>query len=154
MNRILLFTLFLLFNLNLFSQSQNDTSNYPYWINMMQDRSVNFYQTQKAFNVYWTNRKIEKGSGWKAFKRWEWMAEKIIDSLGNFPDDDKQYSEFLKLVEISEKDNSKKMRTLAVPCKTQGDWKEFGPVYIPTNNTGQINGMGRVNSIALQHWCD
>lgn len=149
MNRILLFTLFLLFNLNLFSQSQNDTSNYPYWINMMQDRSVNFYQTQRAFNVYWANRKIEKGSGWKAFKRWEWMAEKIIDSLGNFPDDEKQYSEFLKLVEISEKDNSKKMRTLAVPCKTQGDWKEFGPVYIPTNNTGQINGMGRVNSIAL-----
>ena len=33
------------------SQNTNDTINFPYWINMMQDKNVNFYQTQRAFNL-------------------------------------------------------------------------------------------------------
>ena len=53
----------------LFAQNA-DTSNYPYWIEMMQDENVNFNQTQNAFNTYWKNRTVEKGSGFKPFNRW------------------------------------------------------------------------------------
>ena len=49
-----------------------DTSNYPYWVEMMQDPSVNFYKVQRAFNQYWEGREITKGSGFKPFKRWEY----------------------------------------------------------------------------------
>lgn len=148
-------TLFMGLSLSLnytFAQTSNDTANYPYWIRMMQDPSVNFFQTQNAFNRYWQNRVIEKGSGWKAFKRWEWYSSKIVDSAGNFPAYDMQYQD---LQDKIERDN--KLWDVLVPglgpgttaCKTQGDWKPIGPTFIPTNNTGQINGMGRVNSVAL-----
>ena len=33
-----------------------DTADYPYWIKMMEDTMVNFYQAEKAFNAYWKNR--------------------------------------------------------------------------------------------------
>lgn len=153
MNRFL--PLFLLFSLSInftFGQNSNDTANYPYWIGMMQDRNVNFYQTQRAFNLYWENRPIQKASGWKSFKRWEWYASKIIDSAGNFPAYEMQFQDMLDRIE---QDN--KYWDIVQPglgagtaaCKTQGDWKSIGPTLLPTNNTGQMNGMGRVNAIGL-----
>ena len=38
---------------------------------MMLDPSINFYETQQEFESYWQNKTIEKGKGWKQFKRWE-----------------------------------------------------------------------------------
>ena len=45
-----------------------DTASYPYWINMMQDPHAGFSATQKAFNTYWADREITRGSGYKPFK--------------------------------------------------------------------------------------
>jgi len=124
-----------------------DTANYPYWIEMMQDRSINFYRTQSAFNTYWENRDIEKGSGWKQFKRWEWMAQQIVDEQGNFPNEYKQIEDYQKIIE---QNSSNGLGLLSgAPCFTQGNWKELGPVFLPKNNTGQMNGMGRLNAVAL-----
>ena len=79
-NKLLLFAVAGLFVFNSsFAQNSNASKNYaeyPYWIEMMQDKSVNFYETQKAFNEYWEGREITKGSGWKPFKRWEWWSER------------------------------------------------------------------------------
>ena len=41
------------------------------WVNKMLDPNVNFYQTQSSFNTYWQNKPIEKGKGYKQFRRWE-----------------------------------------------------------------------------------
>ena len=41
------------------------------WIDKMQDPNNNFYDTQREFEEYWNNKAIEKGKGWKQFKRWE-----------------------------------------------------------------------------------
>ncbi len=137
-----------LFGIGLRGQSASDTANVPYWIDMMQDRSINFYRTQRAFNIYWQNRPVQKGSGWKAFKRWEWMSMKIIDSLGNFPNEEMQFNDVQDRIR---KDDVflPGLGAGSVACKTQGDWKPIGPTVLPVNNTGQINGMGRVNAIAL-----
>ncbi|MCC6818667.1 MAG: hypothetical protein IT245_07240, partial [Bacteroidia bacterium] len=135
MRKVLLsFLILYLCACNLKAQSINDTANYPYWINMMQDNSVNFYQTQRAFNTYWQNRNIDKGSGWKVFKRWEWLAERLIDSVGNFPVYEMQFQDMLN--RIKQDDD---FWNLAYPglgpgsaaCKTQGDWKSIGPTVIP-----------------------
>ena len=40
------------------------------WVDKMQDANNNFY-TQNAFDSYWENRTIEKGKGWKQYKRWK-----------------------------------------------------------------------------------
>jgi PKD repeat protein/photosystem II stability/assembly factor-like uncharacterized protein len=122
-----------------------DTAHVPYYAEMMQDRSINFYSTQSAFNTYWENREVTKGSGWKPFKRWEWLAQQVIDDKGNFPQEDNIRA---KVYELAGQ-NGLDIWNSNVSCKTQGDWKELGPVFIPHNNTGQINGMGRLNAIAL-----
>jgi hypothetical protein len=80
--KILLLSITLAITFNVLSQNNTspakaDTANYPYWIEMMQDESVNFYDVQRAFNIYWEGREITKGSGWKPFKRWEWWMEII-----------------------------------------------------------------------------
>jgi hypothetical protein len=62
--------------------SAPDTTNYPYWIEMMADPSENFFHVQKAFNIWAGNRDLTKIKGWKPFKRWEYrMLEGRI-----FPD--------------------------------------------------------------------
>jgi len=134
------------------AQTTQDTIDNPYWIEMMNDRSVNFYQTQRAFELYWQNRTIEKGSGWKVFKRWEWQAQQEIDAQGNFPDTDMEDAAKEKLIQYE----NLKYQTYTpgigmgtATCMTKGNWKPVGPINLPINNTGQNNGMGRVNAIGL-----
>ena len=50
---------------------------------MMQDPNSNFYQTQTAFNNFWEGKTIEKGKGWKQFKRWENFIEPRVYPDGN-----------------------------------------------------------------------
>ena len=57
----------------------NDTASFPYWISMMEDNSVNFFKVQRAFEHYWQDRPITKGSGWKVFKRWEYLMQFRVD---------------------------------------------------------------------------
>jgi gliding motility-associated-like protein len=150
--KIVLFYFVTILAFNLSGQSVNDTANTPYWIEMMQDKSINFYRTQSAFNLYWQNRPIQKGSGWKAFKRWEWISMKTMDSLGNFPDDGIQqqlHDDRIRMDDMYWDAVRPGLGAGTVACKTQGDWKPIGPTTLPVNNTGQMNGMGRVNAIAL-----
>jgi hypothetical protein len=53
-----------------------------FWLSVMQNISAqawmqtppgekpNFYKIQKAFNDYWIDKPVEKGQGYKQFKRW------------------------------------------------------------------------------------
>ena len=110
---------------------ENDTANYPYWIEMMQSDDANFYDIQRAFNVYWEGREITKGCGWKPFKRWEnyWQTRVLPD--GSFPSPDRTFNAFF---EYSERHRS-----------SSGDWIELGPMVNPENG----GGLGRINSIAF-----
>ncbi|MBN2174513.1 MAG: T9SS type A sorting domain-containing protein [Bacteroidales bacterium] len=126
--------------MNLFSQSDNpdpkkDYSNYPYWIVMMQDHSVNFYEVQKAFNEYWEGREITKGSGWKPFKRWEWWQERHIYSDGTRHESDKVFKEYMKYLETHPDAKS-----------SEADWTNLGPFAIPSKG---YEGLGRINAIAF-----
>ena len=65
---ILLTALAALFTLNISAQGTTKTSNpdyanYPYWIEMMQDQTVNFFDVQEAFYTYWDGRKITRREG-------------------------------------------------------------------------------------------
>jgi hypothetical protein len=62
----------------------NDTASYPFWIEMMQNPDVNFFQTVKAFETYWQDREITKGSGFKPFKRWEYWTGQRVSPEGKF----------------------------------------------------------------------
>lgn len=148
--RVFLFTFFFIVSsLELFAQgSAPDTSAFPYWIEMMQNRKVNFHQTQRAFELYWQNRTIEKGSGYKPFKRWEYMAEKEADVYGNLPDYEELYRAIYRYYD-SLAGNNLQLNFGGAPCLTAGEWVEIGPKNIPGNRTSQPNGMGRINALAF-----
>ena len=113
-----------------------DTSSYPYWIEMMQDQSISLYKTQSAFEQYWAGRKRQKGDGWKVFKRWESFWENRVNSDGSFPAQGQVMEAYQQML-------------LGPLQSSSGTWTALGPVDVPTNGTGQPNGIGRVNSVTV-----
>ena len=135
MNYLRLFLILIIFSIfseSLFSQA---------WLKGIEEskkasgQSMNFYDVQNAFNSYWADKKIEKGKGWKQFKRWENFMEPRIYPEGNLtlPDLWTQWEENLK--------NSN---------SNSSSWSALGPFTIPEKLSGEGKaGMGRINSIAF-----
>ncbi|MCB2221655.1 MAG: PKD domain-containing protein [Bacteroidetes bacterium] len=115
--------------------SAKDYSQYPYWIEMMQDQSVNFYEVQEAFEAYWENREITKGSGWKPFKRWEWWQERHIYPNGTRHEADKIFNAYMGYIQKNPQAKS-----------SNGEWTNLGPIFVPSKG---YEGLGRINAIAF-----
>ena len=115
-----------------------DYSESPYWVDMMQDVSVNFYEVQKAFTTYFEGRPTGKGSGWKQFKRWENFMEPRVFPTGQRLDHARVWNETMQY----RKNNPKKDNA------PKSNWTSLGPDTW-TNITGHWNpGIGRINVIA------
>lgn len=112
-----------------------DTASYPYWIEMMQDPSANFYATQRAFNLYWENRPVTKSSGWKVFKRWEYMMQSRVSPDGTRPAPDEVFNAFETFTDNTE--------------SVSGNWISLGPSMIPSPGPPGYIGLGRLNVIAF-----
>lgn len=123
-----------------FSFSSNaqvsDTAQYPYWIEMMKDPDANFLETQRAFEKYWENREVTRGSGWKPFKRWEHMMFQRADADGNKPAPDRELKVYNELMESYSSRNM------------EGNWTPMGPFTVPSGYNG-YRGLGRLNAIAF-----
>jgi len=113
----------------------NDTASYPYWIEMMQDPSVNFFKVQRAFNTYWKDRPITKGCGWKPFKRWEYMMQSRINPDGSRPAADETFNAYMAM--------KKNVRS------SNGNWVSHGPAEIPGGGPAGYEGLGRINVVAF-----
>ena len=87
------------------------------WVDDMLNPENNFYETQKEFNDYWENKTIEKGKGWKQFKRWENFIEQRV-----FPDGI-QHPEIL-FEEATRLQNSS-------PVMPPNIWTQVGPDNVP-----------------------
>ncbi|MCK4569721.1 MAG: PKD domain-containing protein [Bacteroidales bacterium] len=138
---ILLTALAALFSLNISAQGTPQTinpdyANYPYWIEMMQDHTVNFFDVQEAFNTYWDGREITRSSGYKPFKRWEYNMQYRIKQNGERLPSNHVWKEYQKF-----QANNPAAKSPA------GDWENLGPFFIP-NGKG-YRGLGRLNAIAF-----
>ena len=116
------------------------------WQQMMFDRNENFYDIQADFQIYYQSKvpntnEIPKGLGIKQFKRWEYYWESRIDDNGNFPPDG------YVLEEITRYRNSQSSNQRY--ATGSGTWEIVGPVSLPNNGTGQLNGNGRINCITF-----
>lgn len=63
MNIRKLFALILLLNISVLYSQEQKKINYakkPYWIDMMKDPKANYYETVKAYDLFWENRKKPK----------------------------------------------------------------------------------------------
>ena len=103
----------------------------------MQDPSNNFYDTQKEFEDYWESKTIEKGKGWKQFKRWEnFLTPRVYPSGVIEPQ--LLMEEYNKL----ENYNNSQMFPSSV-------WTQVGPDDVPLQSNGDKRGIGRVNTVAF-----
>jgi len=114
----------------------SDTAEYPYWIQMMQDPDANFFQTQSAFNTYWKDRTVTRGSGWKPFKRWESFMRTRVAPDGTLPAPDHTLKAYQQYMQQHDQSTS-----------VSGNWVSQGPFSIP-NDKGYV-GLGRINAIGF-----
>jgi photosystem II stability/assembly factor-like uncharacterized protein len=113
-------------------------SDHPYWIDMMKDPSVNFYEVQKAFNEYFKDREKGKGSGWKQFKRWEWFMEQRVYPTGKRLNHPQLWNEMMAFNKKYPQNSN----------RSNQNWEPLGP-STSVNVTGHWNpGLGRINVIA------
>ena len=106
------------------------------WVDMMNDPTISFYETQKEFNNYWRHKTPEKGPGWKQFKRWEYFMESHVDSDGVFRNQNavnQVYNDYIT--------HQAYLKTGKGPA---GNWSQIGPFNPPTGS-----GSGRSNCIAF-----
>ncbi len=98
----------------------------------MFDPGISFFEVQQDFNDYWDGKPIQRGSGYKQFKRWEHLMETRVDSLGFYDamSDQRAFAQY----------------TATFQTKTlNNNWIPIGPFTEPTGN----NGQGRINVIAV-----
>ncbi len=130
-----------LLSLNMPAQGTNasdepDYKKYPYWIEMMQDPSVNFFDVQEAFYTYWEGREITRSSGYKPFKRWEYRMRFRVKPDGSRYAESRLWNEYKKF--MAENPAAK---------SPSGDWENLGPFFIPDGKG--YKGLGRLNAIAF-----
>jgi len=116
--------------------TEEDFAKYPHWVTMMQDQEVNFYDVQNAFEIYWKDREVTKGSGWKPFKRWEYMMASRVHPDGSRPAPDHNLVEWNQYLEKFPDQRNK-----------AGNWENLGPFLVPPNKG--YRGLGRLNAIAF-----
>ena len=113
----------------------------PKWIESMLDPAANFFETQRLFYEYWSDKTPGKGDGYKPFKRWEWFYEQEINTEGDLPN----YNQIMQSVAVF------KTNASAQDAGSISDtlWAPIGPISKPIASSGQPNGMGRVNALGM-----
>ena len=101
-------------------------------------KDFSFFEIQEAFNQYWEEKKIEKGKGYKQFRRLEYFMEPRIDSTGRLP-----YSiinaELFKLFDGQ-----------AAGVALDAQWSFIGPDVVPKDIKNNLSGgAGRINCIGF-----
>ncbi|MFK7970668.1 MAG: T9SS type A sorting domain-containing protein [Bacteroidia bacterium] len=110
------------------------------WFEMIQNPDATLPEVQVAAEQYFAEHGTGKGTGWKQYKRWEYMASLQQKEDGSLPTAEETLAEVTRFAanHPSNKRNS-----------SQGNWRELGPNSLPGNGTGQPNGIGRVNCITF-----
>jgi PKD repeat protein len=143
------------------STTRPDTADYPYWIDMMQNDNINFYDVQKAFNKFYDKHHDaqkeeteeaegqEEEYGFELYRRWEYLMVRRINPDGSRRPADQTYKEFIKY--SASRLNSPGIKGLITTpgSNPSGNWTTLGPVATPANRTVQPNGAGRINAIAF-----
>jgi hypothetical protein len=105
------------------------------------NQSFTFYEVQNAFNQYWeTHDPSVKGSGYKPFKRWEFMVEKEVDENGYLPSAQALWNTWEAQNQMQASSNAS--------MADVSNWSAIGP--FTTVGTGSWStGQARINTIMI-----
>lgn len=107
------------------------------WMENVKSENPTLQEIKKAFYDYWKDRPVEKGMGYKQFKRWEYYWEQRILPDGTFPSPSATWDAWQDYI-ATHPTEANKMSSAA-------NWQFKGPSTTP----GGYNGLGRINCIAF-----
>jgi hypothetical protein len=106
------------------------------WVKLREE-GANFYDIQRSFEQYWQGKTVEKGKGWKQFKRWEyWTAPRVYPS-GILPAAGQNTRAFEQYLQR----HGALMKGAATPASVataipSANWTSLGPnAWTPTGNS-------------------
>src|SRR5688572_4348274 len=110
------------------------------WVQKMQDPSVNFYDLRQEFEKHWKNRPMERGKGWKQFRRYEYFMEPRVYPTGDRSQPARAYEEFQKYLKIHPEAQQNQANSR---MGSTANWTYIGNTIVPANG----GGAGRINFI-------
>lgn len=108
------------------------------WMENITSENPTFQEIQTAFNEYWKDKPVEKGKGFKPFKRWEWYWESRLLPNGEFPSPSITWDEFHKYY-------SQRNQNAQRSAQSTANWTFSGP----SSSNGGYSGLGRINCMAF-----
>lgn len=108
------------------------------WMENVTSENPTFQEIQTAFNEYWKDKPVEKGKGFKPFKRWEWYWESRLLPNGEFPSPSITWDEFHKYY-------SQRNQNAQRSAQSTANWTFSGP----SSSNGGYSGLGRINCMAF-----
>ncbi len=100
-----------------------------------------FHEIQRAFNTYWETRDPNrKGSGYKPFKRWEYIWEDVVDQNGYLPTAKDMWTAW--------EHKKKAISQTSYASTDASNWQAIGP-FTHTNTGSWSSGQARINVIMV-----
>jgi photosystem II stability/assembly factor-like uncharacterized protein len=128
-NKISFLLLFSLFFTVLHLQAQD-------WVSVFQDSTTNWDQKSATFQTYWNGKTIEKGKGFKQFKRIEYFTKTRLNEQKKFNPTVNRLADYKQLQDLS--------NSSAKSFGSAGNWVQLGP-FGPAIGSGS----GRINCISF-----
>ena len=106
------------------------------WMQKLTSKNPTFEELRSAFHSYWKENPVERGKGYKPFRRWEWFMQNRLTPEGRLPEAGKTWKAWN---EYQLERGADLLRT------TSANWSFLGP----QSSAGGYSGIGRVNCIAF-----
>ncbi len=110
------------------------------WMELIEQGETDYQKIKAAGELDYSEESLrEKGTGYKQFKRWEWLAEQQLDDNGKILSARQVYNEW----QVFEAAYQNKTSNFS------GNWEPHGPESWSVMNNGYSPGNGRVNTIVF-----
>ena len=108
----------------------------PTWLQMWNDQNTNVYDVVKEFDSAFEGNAMEKGKGWKQFKRWEAFMDPRVYPTGQRPSPTALFEGMQQVQQT--------WGSTSTGASGLGQWTPEGPF-----NGNPIGGIGRINVLAF-----
>ena len=103
----------------------------------LKDQGENFYEIKAAFEAFWEGKEVQKGAGYKPFRRWLHQMEPRVYPTGKMP-------------RSTEPWNVPRVYSQPAANQVEDVWESLGPVSRPPAGPhAYAGGVGRINKVRV-----
>jgi hypothetical protein len=103
----------------------------------LKDQGENFYEIKAAFEAFWEGKEVQKGAGYKPFRRWLHQMEPRVYPTGKMPHSTEPW-------------NVPRVYSQPAANQVEDVWESLGPVSRPPAGPhAYAGGVGRINKVRV-----